>query len=164
MRRIVSRGFTPPRIKEMATAIEEIVRRCVAGIEDQSAFDVVERLAVPLPVEMICHILGIDDNHYSQAKRWSDAFAAAADGVFSSPAERNELMLATIKEFSTYFVPLIEARRVEPRNDLVSAMVEAIDNESLSNVETLMVGDHHRGRRQRDDDESDRQHRGRTAG
>jgi cytochrome P450 len=139
MRRIVSRGFTPPRIKEMVTAIEEIVRRCVAGIEDQPAFDVVERLAVPLPVEMICHILGIDGDHYSQAKRWSDAFAAAAGGVFSSPTERNELMLATIKEFSTYFVPLIEARRAEPKGDLVSAMVAAIDNESLSNVETLMV-------------------------
>ena len=49
------------------------------------------------------------------------------------------MMLRTVKEFSTYFVPLIEARRVEPRNDLVSAMVAAIDNESLSNVETLMV-------------------------
>ena len=49
MRRIVSRGFTPPRIKEMATAIEEIVERCLAGIEDQPAFDAVERLAVPLP-------------------------------------------------------------------------------------------------------------------
>jgi cytochrome P450 len=48
-------------------------------------------------------------------------------------------MLSTIKDFSTYFVPLIEARRVEPRNDLVSAMVAAIDNESLSTVETLMV-------------------------
>ena len=114
MRRIVSRGFTPPRIKEMATAIEEIVERCLAGIEDQPAFDVVERLAVPLPVEMICHILGIDRSHYSPAKRWSDAFAAAAGGVFSSPAERNELMLSTVKEFSTYFVPLIEARRIEP--------------------------------------------------
>jgi cytochrome P450 len=139
IRRIVSRGFTPPRIKEMVTAIEGIVERCLSGIEDQPTFDVVERLAVPLPVEMICHILGIDRSHYSQAKRWSDAFAAAAGGVFSSPAERNESMLATIKEFSTYFVPLIEARRAEPKGDLVSAMVAAIDNESLSNVETLMV-------------------------
>ena len=59
--------------------------------------------------------------------------------MFSSPAERNELMLATIKEFSTYFVSLIEARRAEPKGDLVSAMVAAIDNESLSNVETLIV-------------------------
>jgi cytochrome P450 len=139
MRRIVSRGFTPPRIKEMSTAIEKIVERCLVGIEDQPGFDLVERLAVPLPVEMICHILGIDGSHYGQAKRWSDAFAAAAGAVFDSAAERNELMLSTIKEFSTYFVPLIEARRVEPRNDLVSAMVAAIDNESLSNVETLMV-------------------------
>jgi cytochrome P450 len=139
MRRIVSRGFTPPRIKEMATAINSIVERCLAGIGEESSFDVVERLAVPLPVEMICHILGIDRSQYGRAKRWSDAFAAAAGAVFSSPAERNELMLSTVKEFSTYFVPLIEARRAEPENDLVSAMVAAIDNESLSNVETLMM-------------------------
>jgi len=139
MRRIVSRGFTPPRIKEMADAITEIVDRCLTGISELPSFDLVERLAVPLPVEMICHILGIDRSEYGRAKCWSDAFAAAAGNNFSSAAERNELMLRTIKEFSTYFVPLIDARRVEPRNDLVSAMVAAIDNESLSNVETLMV-------------------------
>jgi cytochrome P450 len=139
MRRIVSRGFTPPRIKEMAAAISGIVDRCLTGIGAVPSFDVVERLAVPLPVEMICHILGIDASEYGRAKRWSDAFAAAAGGELTSAAERNELMLSTIKEFSTYFVPLIEQRRSEPRNDLVSAMVAAIDNESLSNVETLMV-------------------------
>jgi cytochrome P450 len=140
MRRIVSRGFTPPRIKEMADAIGAIVDRCLTGVDELPSFDLVERLAVPLPVEMICHILGIDQSQYGRAKHWSDGFAAAADAdAFSSPAERNELMLRTIKEFSTYFVPLIEARRTEPRNDLVSAMVAAIDNESLSTVETLMV-------------------------
>src|ERR1700753_1663321 len=139
MRRIVSRGFTTPRIKEMADEITQNVDRCPRGIDAGAGFDVIERLAVPLPVEMICHILGIDRSEYGRAKRWSDAFAAAAGNNFSSPAERNELMLRNIKEFSTYFVPLIEARRAEPRNDLVSAMVAAIDNESLSNVETLMV-------------------------
>jgi cytochrome P450 len=123
----------------VADAIDAIVERCLVGIDAEPSFEVVQRLAVPLPVEMICHILGIDRSEYSRAKRWSDAFATAAGGELSSPAERNELMLSTIKEFSTYFVPLIEARRNEPRNDLVSAMVAAIDNESLSNVETLMV-------------------------
>jgi cytochrome P450 len=98
----------------------------------------VQRLAVPLPVEMICYILGIDRSQYSQVKRWSDGFAAAAAADHRA-AERNELMLATVKEFSTYFVPLIEARRADPKNDLVSVMVAAIDNESLSNVETLMM-------------------------
>jgi cytochrome P450 len=139
MRRIVSRGFTPGRIREMADAINGIVERCLTGLADTPSFDVVERLAIPLPVEMICHILGINRSEYGRAKIWSDGFAAAAGGDFDSPADRNEMMLNTIKEFSTYFVPLIEARRVEPRNDLVSAMVAAIDDESLSTVETLMV-------------------------
>ena len=84
MRRIVSRGFTPPRIKEMATAIEAIVQRCLGGIEEQPTFDVVERFAVPLPVEMICHILGIDDSHYTQAKRWSDTSPPQRRGVQQS--------------------------------------------------------------------------------
>src|ERR1700719_905884 len=105
MRRIVSRGFTPPRIKEMADAITEIVDRCLSGIGDLPSFDLVERLAVPLPVEMICHILGIDRSEYGRAKRWSDVFAAHAGGAFSSAAERTELMLSTVREFSTYFVP-----------------------------------------------------------
>jgi cytochrome P450 len=139
MRRIVSRGFTPPRVKEMASAISEIVERCLTGIGDVASFDVVERLAVPLPVEMICHILGIDASEYGRAKRWSDAFAAAAVGEFVNADERHELMLSTVKEFSAYFVPLIEARRAEPTDDLVSVMVAAVDNESLTNVETLMM-------------------------
>jgi cytochrome P450 len=102
IRRIVSRGFTPPRIKEMADAIDAIVERCLVGIDTEPSFDVVQRLAVPLRVAMICHILGIDRSEYRRAKRWSDAFATAAGGELSGPAERNELMLSTIKEFSTY--------------------------------------------------------------
>jgi cytochrome P450 len=138
MRRIVSRGFTPPRIAEMATTINQIVDRCLLGIDEVDSFDVVDRLAVPLPVEMICHILGIDEPHFDEVKRWSDAFATAAGDIHGS-SEGPELMLRTIKEFSTYFVPLIEARKEEPKEDLVSVMVRAIDNESMTTVETLMM-------------------------
>src|ERR1700677_1747060 len=146
MRRIVSRGFTPPRIKEMGAAISAIADRCLAGIGDESSFDVVDRLAVPLPVEMICHILGIDRSEYGRAKRWSDAFAAGADIYSSSPAERSEMMLRTIKEFSTYFVPLIEARRVEPRNYLVSD--GRGDRQRVAeHCRNIDGGDHHHGRR-----------------
>jgi cytochrome P450 len=53
----------------MADAIDAIVERCLVGIDAEPSFDVVQRLAVPLPVEMICHILGIDRSEYSRAKR-----------------------------------------------------------------------------------------------
>lgn len=139
MRRIVSRGFTPPRIAEMATAIDDIVDGCLDGIAAREAFDVVGRLAVPLPVEMICHILGIGRQHYGDVKRWSDAFAGAAVGDLRRSEEGQLLMLRTFKEFSTFFVPLVEARRQDPKNDLISTMVRAIDNDSLTTVETITM-------------------------
>ena len=139
MRRIVSRGFTPPRIAEMASAVEAIVARCLKGIDDTDSFDVVERLAVPLPVEMICHILGIDRTYYGQVKTWSDAFAAAGAGDIQGSLEGQLLMLNTMKEFSTFFVPLVDARRTDPMSDLISTMVRAIDDDSLSTVETMTM-------------------------
>jgi len=139
MRRIVSRGFTPPRIAEMGTAIDAIVGRCLAGIEERDSFDVVERLAIPLPVEMICHILGIDRSLYGRVKIWSDAFAAAGAGDIQGSLEGQLLMLNTMKEFSTFFVPLVDERRTDPKSDLISTMVRAIDDESLSTVETMTM-------------------------
>jgi cytochrome P450 len=139
MRRIVSRGFTPPRIVEMVNAIDTIVERCLTGIDAAGSFDVVERLAIPLPVEMICHILGIDRSYYGQVKEWSDAFAAAGTGDIQGSLEGQLLMLNTVKDFSTFFVPLVDARRADPMNDLISTMVRAIDNEALSTVETMTM-------------------------
>jgi cytochrome P450 len=139
MRRIVSRGFTPPRIAEMAHAIEAIVARCLTGLGETDCFDVVEQLAIPLPVEMICHILGIDPTYYGQVKNWSDAFAAAGAGDIQGSPEGQLLMLNTMKEFSTFFVPLVDARRADPMSDLISTMVRAIDDESLTTVETMTM-------------------------
>jgi cytochrome P450 len=139
MRRIVSRGFTPPRIAEMVTAIDEIVDRCLSGIAAGGPFDVVERLAIPLPVEMICHILGFDRGHYGDVKRWSDAFAVAAVGELGRSPEGQLMMLSTLKEFSMFFVPLVESRRDDPQNDLVSTMVRAIDDDSLTTIETMTM-------------------------
>jgi cytochrome P450 len=139
MRRIVSRGFTPPRIAEMATAIDEIVSRCLEPIHTSHSFDVVERLAIPLPVEMICHILGIPRDNYGDVKRWSDAFAGAAVGDLRRSLEGQLLLLRTLRDFSTFFVPLIEARRIDPQGDLISTMVQAIDDEALTTVETITM-------------------------
>jgi cytochrome P450 len=139
MRRIVSRGFTPGRIRQWAGKIDEIVDRCLSGAGDFHGFDVVEQLAVPLPVEMISHILGLGDVDYAQLKHWSDDFALAAVGETRNTVEGQLLMLEALKEFATFFVPLIEARRAEPQDDVISAMVRAVDDDSLSTVETLMM-------------------------
>jgi cytochrome P450 len=121
----------------MADAIDAIVERCLVGIDAEPSFDVVQRLAVPLPVEMICHILGIDRSEYSRAKRWTDAFATAAGGELSSPAERNELMLSTIKEFSTYRDLMVAITIMVAGNETSTNLIGNTLVELLSNPDQL---------------------------
>jgi cytochrome P450 len=137
LRRIVSRGFTPGSIAKMTIAINDIVDRCLADAGDLDGFDIVEGLAIPLPVEMIANILGIEDAGYPQVKEWSDQFAAAAVGDIRNTAEGQVEILSALKGFATFYVPLIEARRRDPKDDVISAMLRAVDDEALSTVETL---------------------------
>ncbi|HEX3707796.1 MAG TPA: cytochrome P450 [Mycobacteriales bacterium] len=139
VRRIVSRGFTPGRIATMATTITAIVDRCMQGAGDLDGFDVIERLAVPLPVEMIADILGIDSAGYDQVKQWSDGFAASAVGDIRTTPEGQLGLLTTLREFALFYVPLIEARRADPKDDVISAMLRAVDDEALTTVETLTL-------------------------
>ncbi|HEX3898836.1 MAG TPA: cytochrome P450 [Mycobacteriales bacterium] len=139
VRRIVSRGFTPGRITAMATTIAAIVDRCMNGAGDLDGFDVVERLAVPLPVEMIANILGIESAGYDQVKQWSDDFAASAVGDIRSTPEGQLALVTTLRDFALFYVPLIEERRAEPKDDVISAMLRAVDDEALTTVETLTM-------------------------
>jgi cytochrome P450 len=88
---------------------------------------------------MIANILGIDGAGYDQVKTWSDQFAASAVGDVRNTPEGQLELLTALKEFSTFYVPLIEARRNDPQDDVISAMVRAVDDEALSTVETLMM-------------------------
>jgi cytochrome P450 len=139
IRRIVSRGFTPRRIAEMTKKIEEIVSECVSGIDEVEEYEVVQQLAVPLPVKMIADLLGVDGEYYDDVKRWSDYFVAVVGGALRDTPEGGILAIKMFKEFSSFFHPLIEERRVSPQNDLISDMVRAVESETLNTPEALMM-------------------------
>lgn len=139
MRRIVNRGFTPPRIAELSATIDAIVNDCLSSVSTADRFEVVEQLAVPLPVRMIADLLGIDPEHYGNVKRWSDDFASAAVGEVRGTTAGAILAMNMFREFSMYFAPLIEERRRSPKNDIVSAMVRSMDEDALNTVETIMM-------------------------
>jgi cytochrome P450 len=139
IRRIVSRGFTPRRVAEMAATIEEIVTECVAGIEETDVYEVVQRLAVPLPVKMIADLLGVNAENYDDVKRWSDYFVAVVGGALRDTPEGGVLAIKMFKEFSSFFAPLIEERRYAPKHDLISDMVRAVETETLNTPEALMM-------------------------
>jgi len=127
-RRMVSKAFAPPSIARYEPAIRAIAERLVDGWADGETVDFVERFSVPLPVEVIAHVMNVPEAHLGMFKEWSDATASAIgtditlDGLLAS--ERS------INEFQRYFADQLEQRRSEPQDDLLSHLLsEEIDDE-----------------------------------
>jgi cytochrome P450 len=117
----VNRGFTPRRIAALEPRIREITRRALDRI-DPGGFDLVRDLAVPLPVTVIAELLGVDPERMEDFKRWSDAIVTAISGTTPESRER---VRGQRGQFRRYFKEVIERRRREPRDDLVSVLIRA---------------------------------------
>jgi cytochrome P450 len=121
MRHLVNRGFTPRRIAALEARVREITRQALERI-DPADFDLVRDLAVPLPVTVIAELLGVDPERMDDFKRWSDAIVS---GISGTTEEGRSLLLQARGQFRGYFKEVIERRRREPRDDLISLLVRA---------------------------------------
>ena len=74
-------AFTPRAAKVQETMIRQIARECLEAIEPESVHDLVEALAVPLPMYVIAEMLGVSRSDRPRFKRWSDALIAAGGGA-----------------------------------------------------------------------------------
>jgi len=136
LRRLISRDFTPRRIREMEPRIKEIVEGLLARVEKEGSFDAIADLATPLPVMVIAEMLGVPTEKYATFKSWSDAIVAGDNTLpgMPMPPELIEARDALV----SYFSEEIERRKREPGSDLVSALVAAHqESESLSAGELL---------------------------
>jgi cytochrome P450 len=134
LRAIVNRGFVPRRIAAWEGRARQLVAEALRGLRPGERFDVVERLAVPLPVTLIAEMLGVEPERRRDFKRWSDAIIAVSSG----PARGNPVAL--LGELSDLFVHLRDqarARRREPRDDLVSLLVDASRPDSLDELDVI---------------------------
>jgi cytochrome P450 len=136
LRSIVNRGFAPRRIAALEPRVREIARglldRMLSG--ESGSFDLVRDYSIPLPVQVIAELIGVDAEKREDFKRWSDTVVSAASGSAAGPQE----MIATFGEFTAYFTEVIERRRVEPAEDLISALIRAEQGDALSPVEVIM--------------------------
>ena len=123
LRNIISREFTPRRIELLLPRIEEIACQLFDEIDAYDEFDLIDRLALPLPVIVIAELLGIPASDRQLFKEWSNKLAATTD-VFNSEQAIQEAQEATL-ELISYFTDFINARRRSPKDDLISAFVDA---------------------------------------
>ncbi len=135
-RNIVNRGFTPKQIKRLEPRIQEITDVLLDQVVSKGEIEIMQDLAIPLPVTVIAELLGVDAERGDDFKRWSDLFLST---ITQSPdADAKKQIENAMVEFASYFREVIKARREKPQDDLVSILTHADTPEgSLSDVEIL---------------------------
>lgn len=128
LRNMVSRFFTPKAIESLEPRITEIASRYIDEMKWNAPFDFVSNLAEPLPVTVIAEILGIPVSDRKKFKEWSDSIVGASE---SAGVETN-------LELSKYFGKIIEDRKKDPKDDLISSVLNnEVDGQKLSREEVI---------------------------
>ena len=136
LRALVNKAFTRKAINDLEPRIRGILGSLLDDIGDPIAFDLMQAVAQPLPVIVIAEMLGVPPEDRAQFRIWSAQRARLLEPMIG-PRERAAGEVAS-RAFDAYFRPIIEARRTEPRDDIVSALVRAEDDGGrLSERETL---------------------------
>ena len=123
LRRLVSRQFTPRSIAGLEPRLRQICNQLVDDMLEarvDGVSDLWQHVSYPLPTMVIAELLGIPSERKADFKRWSDAIV---NGLSLGGATDVSTGAAGAMEMFQYFAEVIQARRTEPRDDLISVMV-----------------------------------------
>jgi len=136
LRQIVNRGFKPRRIAAWEGRVRELSEGYVAGLESAECFDVVEKLAHPLPMTIIAEMLGVDASRIADFRRWSTGVIDSISG--SSRTGSPAGALSNGGELLQYLRSVVAARRTQPTDDLISVLVDPSRGEPLDTQAVLL--------------------------
>ena len=139
LRGLVSKAFTPRVIEQMRSHIQQIVDGLLDRVQGDRGMDLIEQFAYPLPVIVICEMLGVPVADHERFKGWGLDIARGLDAIMLPPdspvAERSVLARRALAD---YFRGLIAERRRAPRDDMLSGLIAAEEaGDKLSEDELL---------------------------
>lgn len=148
LRRLVNKAFTPRVVAGMRARIQSIVDDLLGGLSRSNTPDIVKEFAYPLPATVITEMLGLPARDVQRFKEWSDDIVGFI-GAGRATSERAERGLESMSALTEYYRPIIEERRRQPQDDLISALTTAqdqgdqlTDEELLATSITLLAGGH----------------------
>jgi cytochrome P450 len=152
LRRLVSKAFVPKVVKALEPDITELVDGLLDRVEEQGSFDVIADLAYPLPVAVICRLLGVPIEDEPQFSHASALLAAALDPVISFTGQAHDSfdeMLQAGLWLREYLRDLIARRRSDPGDDLMSGLIhveelgdQLTEEEIVATCNLLLVAGH----------------------
>jgi len=136
VRGLVNKAFTPRRVASLRQHIEGIVDELLGAVKGRGAMDVIADFAAPLPAIVIAELLGVPRQDYPQFKAWSNDLISLAGGMNREDAIGR--FRRGLDALLGYLGEIISARRREPRDDLISALITAQEaHDALTDAELL---------------------------
>jgi cytochrome P450 len=139
LRSLVSKAFTPRVVEGLRPRVQEIVDGLLDRAADGHAMDLIEEFAYPIPVIVICEMLGVPVEDHERFRGWSLDLARGLDATLFGPqSDVAARATASRAALADYFRELIAERRKAPRGDLLSALIAAEEaGDTLSEHELL---------------------------
>ncbi|PXX11212.1 cytochrome P450 [Mycolicibacterium moriokaense] len=136
LRNIVSRAFTPKVVARTEAAVRDRARRLVEKMiaeHPDGKGEAVAELAGPLPLQVICDMMGVPDADHEQIFHWTNVILGFGD---KDIAQDYEEFVKVAMDIGAYATAIAEDRRVNPGEDLTTALVQAeVDGERLTSAE-----------------------------
>jgi cytochrome P450 len=149
LRGLVAKAFTPRVVESLRARTQEVVDELLGAAMEAGRVDLLEEFAYPLPVRIICDLLGVPPEDQDRFKVWSGALARGLDPDFLLSPEVIAARSQGVLQFSQYFFELLAERRTNPGDDLLSRLVQVEDGgavlsegELLSTCILLLVAGH----------------------
>jgi pimeloyl-[acyl-carrier protein] synthase len=150
LRSLVSKAFTPRVVEVLRPHIQQIVDGLLDRAEDRRSMDLIEDFAYPLPVIVICEMLGVPVADQERFKGWGLDIARGLDGVLLGPdSPVIQRSTESRSALAGYFRELIAERRSTPRADMLTDLIAAeeagdklTENELLATCILLLVAGH----------------------
>jgi cytochrome P450 len=130
IRGLVAKAFSRRRVEAMRPGVQRIMDELVAGLKEQGPpADLVETLCLPLPITVVCQLLGVsyDDRAWFQERSY----------ILASTVDPPENKLKAVNELRAYLTEIIADKRKSPKDDLISELVSARAEERLTEEELV---------------------------
>lgn len=137
LRRLVSQAFAPRRIEALRPRVRQIVDDLIDGFVGRGRAELMHDFAIPLPMVVICELLGVPRADQGQVLDWTQVIRTSGSSRRPPAQERAAVGEAQVR-LHHYLAGLVAAKRAEPADDLVSALIDACDQDGrLSEAELV---------------------------
>jgi cytochrome P450 len=150
LRGLVNKAFTPRVVETLRPRIQALVDDLLDRVQGVGSMDLMEQFAYPIPVVVICEMLGVPLEDHERFKGWGLDLARGLDSILLPPeSDVMKRSFAARHALAQYFRDLIAARRKSPRADLLSALIAAeeagdklTEEELLATCVLLLIAGH----------------------